>query len=69
MMARVTYRIVGVRADRSKRVLCDGLSSGDLAERIAGHLSDDGPFTSISVERDDVPIVEQAVPQDGQLNF
>jgi hypothetical protein len=66
MNAQNTYRVVGVRADGSKRVLCDKLQSGELAERIACHLTDKSPFASIVIEPEDVRIVEPS--QDGQSN-
>ncbi len=67
MTPAMTYRVVGVRGDGSKRVLCDKLSSSEMAQHIAGNLVDGSPFASISVERDDVPLADSE--RDGELRF
>lgn len=62
MTPQARYRVIGVRSDGSKRVLCDNLPSADLAQRIASNLVDGSPFTSITIERDDVPLTQPPQP-------
>ena len=62
MTPTTRYRVVGVRADGSKKLLCGDLRSSELAMNIAGGLVDGSPFASISVERDDVPLHDTRPP-------
>jgi len=46
------YRVVGVRNDGSKRLLCGHLRTKELAERVAGAVKENSPFASLVVECD-----------------
>jgi len=52
MLPSPRFRIVGVRADGSTRVLCAEISDPQMAQRVASGLGHSRPFTRIVVEPD-----------------
>jgi hypothetical protein len=57
MHSTTYYRVVGVRHDGSKRLLCGHIDSRERAERLAGLLQV-SPFASVVVEIDDESLTE-----------
>lgn len=58
MNPTTTYRVVGVRSDGSKRILCDKIATEEQATNISKSLSAEAPFAEIIIERDGDPLIE-----------
>jgi hypothetical protein len=67
MQPHTTYRVVGVRADGSKRVLCDTIATKEKAEHLINEVCQLGVFASLVAEPDDMPLHDP--PQVGQLHL